>query len=79
VQRWPAVPSAENTIARAASSRSAASVTSMPLLPPSSRIDRPNRRATRGPTARPIAVLPVALTSATPEWSTSAVATSVPP
>ena len=38
VQRWPAVPTAENRIARTAMSRSADGATIMALLPPSSRI-----------------------------------------
>ena len=42
------------------------------LFPPSSSSTRPNRWATRGPTARPIAVDPVAETSATRGSSTSA-------
>ncbi len=42
------------------------------LLPPSSRMLRPKRAATTGPTLRPIAVEPVALTSGTPSWATSA-------
>ena len=46
-------------------SRSADGATMMALLPPSSRIERPNRSATTGPTLRPIAVLPVALITGT--------------
>ena len=64
---------------RAARSRSALALTTAALLPPSSSSERPNRSATRGPTARPIRVEPVALTSATPGWSTSACPTSAPP
>ena len=60
VQRWPAVPAAENRIARSASFRSADGATIIALLPPSSSSERPKRCATRGPTARPIAVEPVA-------------------
>ena len=47
-------------------SRSALALTTAALLPPSSSRVRPNRPATRGPTARPIRVEPVALSSATP-------------
>ena len=43
VQRWPAVPAAENRIARAASSRSALGATIIALLPPSSSSTRPKR------------------------------------
>src|SRR5580693_5201024 len=50
VQRCPAVPTAENTIARTAMSRSAEGATIIALLPPSSRIGRPKRDATFGPT-----------------------------
>ena len=63
VQRWPAVPSAPNKIARTASSRSASSATMMALLPPSSRMLRPNRRATVSATRRPASVEPVKLIS----------------
>ena len=45
VQRWPAVPTAPNRMARMARSRSAVGVTMMALLPPSSSRDRPKRRA----------------------------------
>ena len=55
VQRWPAVPTAANRIARSARSRSAEGQTIVALLPPSSSSERPKRCATRGPTARPIA------------------------
>ena len=79
VQRWPAVPAAENRIARAASSRSALRATIVALLPPSSSSTRPKRSATRGPTARPIAVEPVADTSAMRGSSTSASPTSRSP
>ena len=79
VQRWPAVPAAEKTMPRTARSRSALPETTAALLPPSSSSERPNRSATRGPTARPIRVEPVALSSAMPGWSTSACPTSGPP
>ena len=59
VQRWPAVPTAPNKIARVARSRSASSATMMALLPPSSRIDRPKRRATASATRWPTCVEPV--------------------
>ena len=59
VQRWPAVPTAPNRIARSARSRRASSVTMIALLPPSSRIVRPNRPATTSATRRPTAVEPV--------------------
>ena len=58
VQRWPAVPAAENTMPRTASSRSADGVTIAALLPPSSSRTRPNRCATRGPTCCPIRTEP---------------------
>ena len=60
VQRWPAVPAAENVIPRTARSRSADGVMMAALLPPSSRIERPKRAATTGATARPMRVEPVA-------------------
>ena len=63
VQRWPAVPTAPNRMARMARSRSAVGVTMMALLPPSSRRLRPRRRLTTSPTWRPILVEPVAETS----------------
>ena len=47
VQRWPAVPTAPNRIARVARSRFASSVTMMALLPPSSRMVRPKRSRDR--------------------------------
>ena len=47
VQRWPAVPTAPNTMAGTASFRSAVSSTMMALLPPSSSRLLPSRRATR--------------------------------
>ena len=64
---------------RVVRSRSALGPTIAALLPPSSSSTRPNRPATRGPTARPIRVEPVALSSATSGWSTSASPTSAPP
>ncbi len=79
VQRCPAVPAAENRIARSASARSADGQTIIALLPPSSSSTRPNLCATRGPTARPIAVEPVAETSAIRGSSTSCSPTSRPP
>ncbi len=60
MQRWPAVPTAPNSTARSARSRSASSVTRMPLLPPSSSMVRPRRSATTVPIERPIVVEPVA-------------------
>ena len=64
---------------RVARSRSADGATIAALLPPSSRIRRPNRDATTGATARPIRVEPVADTIATPSWAASAAPTSAPP
>ena len=61
VQRWPAVPAAAKTMPRTARSRSADGATIAALLPPSSSSSRPRRPATRGATARPIRVEPVAL------------------
>ncbi len=63
VQRWPAVPTLPNTTARSARSRFASSITTMALLPPSSRMVRPSRRATTSATCRPACVEPVKLTS----------------
>lgn len=65
VQRWPAVPTAPNTIAGIASFRSAEDSTIIALLPPSSSSERPMRRATRSPTWRPTFVEPVKLIIAT--------------
>ena len=79
VQRCPEVPRAENTMARTARSRSAVGLTIMALLPPSSRMLRPNRDATRGPTMRPIRVEPVAETIGTSRESTSASPIAAPP
>ncbi len=79
VQRCPAVPTAENTIARTAISRSAEGATIIALLPPSSRIGRPKRAATFGPTIEPIRVEPVAETMGAPLDSTSASPTPAPP
>ncbi len=59
---------------RTARSRSADGATMAALLPPSSSSSRPNRPATRGATARPMRVEPVALSSATRGSSTSACA-----
>ena len=64
---------------RTARSRSAVGATIAALLPPSSRISRPNRPATIGATARPIRVEPVADTMATSGWAASAAPTSAPP
>ena len=64
MQRCPLVPTAENNTPRNAKSRSALSLTIAALLPPSSRIVLAKRDAATCPTARPIAVLPVAETSA---------------
>src|SRR5690606_38618543 len=79
VHRCPAVPAAANTIPRRASDRSAEGATMAALLPPSSRIARPNRAATTGATLRPIAVEPVADTTGTPSCAASAAPTSPPP
>ncbi len=49
------------------------------LLPPSSRMERPKRRATRSLTMRPIRVEPVAETTGTRASSVSAAPTSAPP
>ena len=79
VQRCPAVPTAENRIARTAMSRSAEGATIMALLPPSSRMARPNRAATFGPTTDPIRVEPVAETIGTSLEATSASPIAGPP
>ena len=73
VQRWPAVPTAPNTMAGTARSRFAVSSTMMALLPPSSSRLLPRRAATRSPTLRPTAVEPVKETSATRRSSTKRV------
>ncbi len=72
VHRCPAVPTAANTIARRARSTSAVGHTIAALLPPSSRIVRLNDVAHAAPTARPIAVEPVALTRRMSGCATSA-------
>src|SRR5271170_7231051 len=79
VQRCPAVPTAEKTIARIAMSRSAEGATIIALLPPSSRIGRPNRAATFGPTIEPMRVDPVAETTGTCFDATSASPIAGPP
>ena len=79
VQRWPAVPMAAKATARTARSRSADGATMAALLPPSSRIARANRAASRGPTARPMAVEPVAETTAIRGSSTITSPVSRPP
>lgn len=60
-------------------SRSAEGATIIALLPPSSRIGRPKRAATLGPTIRPIRVEPVAETIGTSGERTSASPISGPP
>ena len=65
VQRWPAVPTALNKMARVANSTSALGAKIIALLPPNSKIERPKRAATFVPTSRPMRVLPVALTKGT--------------
>lgn len=64
---------------RNARSRSAEPATMVALLPPSSRVDRPNRAATRCPTTRPMVVEPVAETTGTRAPSTRAAPPSRPP
>ncbi len=59
-------------MARIAMSRSADGATIIALLPPSSRIGRPNRAATFGPTTEPMRVEPVAETIGTRFDATSA-------
>ena len=76
VQRWPAVPTAPNTIAGTARSRLANSSTMMALLPPSSSRLLPRRRATRSATSRPTCVEPVNETRSTRRSSTKRVASS---
>ena len=72
VHRWPAVPAAAKTMPRSARSRSADGATTAALLPPSSRMLRPKRAATRGATSAPMRSEPVALTTATRGSSSSA-------
>ncbi len=79
MQRWPAVPTAAKVTPRSARSRSADGHTIEALLPPSSRMARAKRWANRGPTARPMAVDPVAETSGTRASSTRISPTSRPP
>ena len=79
VQRCPAVPTAEKTMARTAMSRSAEGATIIALLPPSSRIGRPQRAATFGPTMPPIRVEPVAEMIGTSLEFTSASPMAGPP
>src|SRR5262249_53079681 len=74
-----AVPMAAKAMARTARSRSAEGATMAALLPPSSRIARAKRAARRGPTSRPIAVEPVADTTATRASATRAWPISRPP
>ncbi len=62
-----------------ASSRSADGATIAPLLPPSSRMQRPSRCATVAATARPIGTEPVAETIATSRFSASAAPSARPP
>ena len=50
---------------RSASGKSADGVTMAALLPPSSKIERPKRAATTGPSLAPIRVDPVAETTGT--------------
>mmetsp|Transcript_10048 Transcript_10048/g.13659 ORF Transcript_10048/g.13659 Transcript_10048/m.13659 type:complete len:426 (+) Transcript_10048:115-1392(+) len=59
VQRWPAVPTAPNTEARTAMSRSASGMITVALLPPSSRMVRPKRPWTTSLTCLPISEEPV--------------------
>jgi hypothetical protein len=75
VHRWPAVPAAEKVTPRTTNSMSALGAMMAALLPPSSRMLRPNRSATTGATLRPMAVLPVALTMGTPACATSSAPT----
>src|SRR5215469_13296404 len=70
---------AAKAIARTARSRSAEGQTIAALLPPSSRIERARRADSRGPTARPMAVDPVAEMSGTLGWSTISSAIAWPP
>ena len=60
-------------------SRSAEGATTIALLPPSSRIGRPNRAATFGPTIEPMRVEPVAETIGTRLEETSASPIAAPP
>ena len=79
VQRWPAVPTAENIMPRSARSKSAVGAKIIALLPPSSSKHLPKRSATLGPTVLPMRVLPVALTKAMSLFSTKALPISVLP
>src|SRR5215218_1146287 len=63
VQRWPAVPTAPNTLPTKVMSRSASFEIMMALLPPNSSKDLPNLAPTAAPTALPILVDPVADTN----------------
>ncbi len=66
-------------MARSLSERSAEAETIMPLLPPNSSKVRPKRWATRGASALPMRVEPVALTRGTRRSSASASPMSAPP
>ena len=70
---------AANATPRRERSRSALGATIAALLPPSSRIWRANRAASTGATARPIAVDPVADSSATRRSAASASPVTRPP
>ena len=79
VHRWPAVPAAEKTMPRIAEVEVGAGGRRRPrCCRPARAASGRSGSATRGPTARPIRVEPVALSSATPGWSTSASPTSGP-
>ncbi len=79
VQRWPAVPAAENVTPRTTSSMSDDGAMIAALFPPSSSSVRPKRPMTTGPIAAPIAVDPVALIRARSVCAAIAIAVSGPP
>ena len=79
VQRWPVVPKADQRIPSVARSRSASARTTIPFLPPSSRLTRFSRRAARSAIRLPVADDPVNEMTGTSGESTIASPTSAPP
>ena len=78
VQRWPVVPNADQRMPSVARSRSASAMTTMPFLPPSSRLSRFRRRPARSAMRRPVADEPVNEITGTSGESTIASPTSAP-
>jgi hypothetical protein len=78
VQRWPVVPKADHRIPSVARSRSASARTTIPFLPPSSRLTRLSRRAARSAIRLPVADEPVKEMTGTSGESTIVSPTSAP-